>query len=150
MPQGPAQSWKTFFKRQTKTKRVKGFYSFLWVFSFILDKFIDLKTQSTTSIIHWILTLLKYFTYVNFYWCSDICSFHFISCPRFFGVSSLPPLDYSISFSCFWILFHESTALTVTEYFAYLLYLFYKIVLWMRLPCAEHLRFHSYVDLRKN
>ena len=57
-----------FFKRQTNTKRVKGFYSFWLVFSFTLGKFIDLKMQSTMSIIHRILTLLKYFTCGNFYW----------------------------------------------------------------------------------
>ena len=72
-------SKKTFFKRQTLTKRVKGFGSFLYFFPFILGKFIALKVQSTASSICRILTLLKYFTYVNLCWCWNICSFHFIS-----------------------------------------------------------------------
>ena len=39
-----------------------------------------------------------------------------------------------ISFNCFWILFHESTALTVIEYFPYLFVLKKSFI---RLPCVE-------------
>ena len=72
---------KIFFKRQTMTNRVKGFDSFLKVFSFVLGKFIALKMQSTTSIIHRILRFVKVF-----YLCKSLLmlkymfiSFHFIS-----------------------------------------------------------------------
>ena len=40
----------------------------------------------------------------------------------------------STFFSCFWILFHNSTALTVIEYFSYL---FASQKSFMKLPCVE-------------
>ena len=70
---------KRFSRDRPRPKEQRAFGSFLWVFSFIPGNFIDLKIQPTTSSIHRILTLLKYFTYVNFYWCWNICLFHFIS-----------------------------------------------------------------------
>ena len=40
----------------------------------------------------------------------------------------------STAFNCFWISFHDSTAVTVIEYFPYL---FALLKSFMRLPCVE-------------
>ena len=67
---------KTFFKRQTMTNwALAAFYKF---FPLSLANLLLWKCSLLRVLFTGFWDLLKYFTYLNLYWCWNICSFHFI------------------------------------------------------------------------
>ena len=68
-------SKKTFFKRQTMTNwALAAFYKF---FPLSLANLLLWKCSLLRVLFTGFWDLLKYFTYLNLYWCWNICSFHY-------------------------------------------------------------------------